>query len=177
MFYDIFVSSLGKITIAADENHVTELHIEEDRYFNNVPPSWKQNSNHPLLNKAMQEITEYFNNQRTEFDLPLSFKGTIFQEKVWNAILEIPYGKTITYKMLAEKIGSPKAIRAVGTAVGRNPICIIIPCHRILASDGSLGGYVAGLKRKEKLLSLEKSTQHPQEQAYTTHPTQFSLFE
>lgn len=101
-------------------------------------------------------MTEYFNGKRETFDLPLSFNGTSFQTKVWNELQKIPYGKTVSYMELAYKIGAPKAVRAVGTAVGRNPICILIPCHRVLASDGTMGGYVAGVQCKEQLLELER---------------------
>jgi methylated-DNA-[protein]-cysteine S-methyltransferase len=92
---------------------------------------------------------------RTRFDVPVVFDGTEFQCLVWKALQNIPSGKTVSYGSLAEAIGRPKAVRAVGTAVGRNPLCIVVPCHRVLAGDGSLGGYVAGLDRKQHLLALE----------------------
>ena len=110
----------------------------------------------PLLKKALREMDEYFKGSRTKFSVSLSPEGTAFQKKVWKALQAIPYGKTVSYKEIARRVGHPKAVRAVGTAVGSNPFCILIPCHRVVASDGSLGGYAFGLKKKEALLRLEK---------------------
>jgi methylated-DNA-[protein]-cysteine S-methyltransferase len=95
--------------------------------------------------------------KRREFDLELDFSGTPFQESVWKALREIPFGKTISYKQLAVMIRNPKAVRAVGSANGKNPIAIIIPCHRVIAADGSIGGYSGGIENKEKLLAWEKT--------------------
>ena len=108
-----------------------------------------------LIRKACLQLGEYLSGKRCDFDLPLAPQGTVFQKQVWNASCEIPYGKTITYRELAELIENPKAIRAVGAANGKNPIYIIIPCHRVIGSDGSLTGYGGGLEIKEKLLRLE----------------------
>lgn len=156
MIFDTFPSPVGKITIATDGSVITNLHIEGDRYFAHVPNDWQKNSNHQLLQKAKKALEEYFAGKRKTFDFKFGFSGTPFQQHVWKALMEIPSGKTTTYKALAEAIGNPNAVRAVGTAVGRNPICIFIPCHRVLASDGTFGGYVAGVACKSFLLALEK---------------------
>jgi len=110
----------------------------------------------PLIKKAALQFGEYFKGKRKSFNLPLTMSGTDFQMKVWNALKKIPYGKTISYGELAAMIGNPKACRAVGMANNRNPIAIIVPCHRVIGSDGSLTGYGGGLKLKSLLLELEK---------------------
>ncbi|MEE9168363.1 MAG: methylated-DNA--[protein]-cysteine S-methyltransferase, partial [bacterium] len=97
----------------------------------------------------------YFRGKRMTFSVPIRFDGTDFQNKVWHALTEIPYGQTVTYKEVAEKIGNPKAVRAVGNANNRNPIAIVVPCHRVIGADGKLVGYGGGLEMKEKLLKLE----------------------
>ena len=106
---------------------------------------------------AEKQLKEYFCGKRRAFDLPIEPNGTEFQLKVWNALCQIPYGETRSYKEIAELIGSPKASRAVGGANNKNPIMIIIPCHRVIVADGSLIGYAGGIDTKEKLLELEKS--------------------
>lgn len=110
----------------------------------------------PLIYKAYLQIIEYLQGNRKVFDLPFRFKGTAFQQKVWKALAEIPYGETRSYKQIAEAIGNPKAVRAVGMANNRNPLLVVIPCHRVIGADGRLVGYGAGLPMKEFLLNLEK---------------------
>jgi methylated-DNA-[protein]-cysteine S-methyltransferase len=107
-----------------------------------------------LLARAAAQIREYLLGRRQQFDLPLDLHGTAFQRKVWSELARIPYGKTLSYSQLARRIGKPKAVRAVGTAVGKNPICLVIPCHRVVAVNG-LGGFSGGLARKQQLLKLE----------------------
>lgn len=109
----------------------------------------------PLLAEGKGQLLEYFSGKRREFDLPLAPRGTSFREKVWAALCDIPYGETITYGQLAQRIGNPKAVRAVGQANHHNPIPIIIPCHRVVGADGSLTGYGGGLELKKALLELE----------------------
>lgn len=111
-----------------------------------------------VLNDMRKQLTAYFDGRLQKFDVPLQMTGTPFQLQVWNTLLTIPYGKTCTYSEEAAAMDRPTATRAVGSANGRNHICIIVPCHRIIASDGSLGGYTGGLKRKEFLLDLERRT-------------------
>jgi methylated-DNA-[protein]-cysteine S-methyltransferase len=109
----------------------------------------------PLLKKAAAQLREYFGGKRTEFDLPLFYNGTEFQRKVWQALIEIPFGETRSYKEIAEAVGSPRACRAVGMANHRNPLAIFIPCHRVVEHNGGLGGYAGGLEMKQYLLDLE----------------------
>lgn len=112
---------------------------------------------HPMLHKVKQQLEEYFAGQRQQFDLPLDFQGTAFQQQVWQALLSIPYGETRTYKEIAVQLGNEKAVRAVGAANGKNPISIIAPCHRVIGSSGALVGFAGGLDKKQILLSLEQS--------------------
>ncbi len=109
-----------------------------------------------VLEKACDQLNEYFAGERQQFELPLSPDGTDFQKQVWDALLTVPFGRTSTYKKQSQSIGNPKAIRAVGTANGKNPISVVIPCHRIVGSDGSLTGYAGGLSRKDWLLKHEQ---------------------
>ena len=110
----------------------------------------------PLAKETRRQLNEYFQGERREFQLPYRFAGTPFQEKVWNALTEIPYGETRSYGEIAKRIGEPKAARAVGQAVNRNPIWIVIPCHRIVGAGGKLTGYAGGLELKQQLLDLEQ---------------------
>jgi O-6-methylguanine DNA methyltransferase len=119
--------------------------------------TWDRDSN-PVLIQAVGQLEEYFTARRREFQLPLDPRGTPFQRKVWNALLDIPYGETRTYAELARSIGEPKAFRAVGAANGANPISIVIPCHRVISSGGGLGGYSGGVPLKRRLLALESGT-------------------
>ena len=108
-----------------------------------------------LIKEAHQQLSEYLKGERKSFDLPLRMKGTDFQQRVWNALLKIPYGETRSYKQIAEAIGNPKAVRAVGMANNRNPLLIVVPCHRVIGVNGKLVGYGAGIEKKEFLLRLE----------------------
>ncbi|WP_445405059.1 methylated-DNA--[protein]-cysteine S-methyltransferase [Acinetobacter vivianii] len=112
---------------------------------------------HPMLHKVKQQLEEYFAGQRQQFDLPLDFQGTAFQQQVWQALLNIPYGETRSYKEIAVQLRNEKAVRAVGAANGKNPISIIAPCHRVIGSSGALVGFAGGLDKKQILLSLEQS--------------------
>jgi methylated-DNA-[protein]-cysteine S-methyltransferase len=155
MYYNVFPSQIGNITLVTDGKSLTELHIEDDKYFVHIPKEWEKRSDDPILNKAQKELEEYFAKKRVTFTIPLEPKGTAFQHTVWNALREIPSGTTQSYMDIAKKIHKPEAIRAVGSAVGRNPLCIFIPCHRVMGSDGKFHGYVAGVERKKFLLELE----------------------
>jgi methylated-DNA-[protein]-cysteine S-methyltransferase len=119
-------------------------------------PDLIRDDDHPVLAEAARQLHEYFAGVRTRFDLPLALQGTPFQRRVWDALLEIPYGTTCSYAELARGIGAPKAVRAAGSANGANPIPIVVPCHRVIASGGGLGGYGGGLDRKQFLLALER---------------------
>lgn len=111
---------------------------------------------HPMLLRVKKQLEQYFAGQRQQFDLPLDFQGTDFQQQVWQTLLTIPYGETRSYKEIAVQIGNEKAVRAVGAANGRNPISIIAPCHRVIGSSGALVGFAGGLDKKQILLSLEQ---------------------
>lgn len=116
-----------------------------------------KNQSHKILKEAAKQIKDYIEGKRTEFDIPLDTKGTPFQQQVWDELCRIPFGKTISYRELAKRIKNPKAVRAVGSANGKNSICVIIPCHRVIAADGSLGGFSAGLDIKKRLLAIEQA--------------------
>ena len=120
-----------------------------------VPTSITNDVDALLLNEACRQLQEYFALERQEFQLPLSMSGTLFQKSAWEAMLTIPYGQTISYAEEARRAGHPAALRAIGNANGRNPLAIIVPCHRVIASNGTIGGYSSGLDRKRFLLRLE----------------------
>ncbi len=114
-----------------------------------------EDKKHPILLETQKQLNEYFSGQRKVFDLPLDFEGTEFQQKVWQALLTIPFGETRSYKQIAEQLGNVKAVRAVGAANGKNPISIIAPCHRVVGANGKLVGFAGGLENKDILLKLE----------------------
>lgn len=116
-----------------------------------------EEAQHPVLLETARQLNEYFAGQRRQFDLPLDFEGTAFQQKVWQALLSIPFGETRSYKQIAEQIGHAKAMRAVGAANGKNPISIIAPCHRVVGANGKLVGFAGGLENKSILLEIEGS--------------------
>jgi len=143
-----YQSPVGCLEIGASGNKITRLiFCQESDVVEQV--------HNPALQQCCKELDEYFAGKRKHFDVAIAFSGTSFQHKVWEELLQIPYGKTISYADLAKAAGSPKACRAVGSANGKNPIAIIIPCHRVIASNGELGGYAHGLEVKKQLLKLE----------------------
>lgn len=119
-------------------------------------PSWQRSDTHPVLDQALTQLRQYFVGQRQVFQLPLAAHGTAFQARVWDELIRIPYATTTTYQRIAESLGQPSASRAVGLANGRNPLGIIVPCHRVIGSSGQLTGYAGGLTRKRLLLDLEQ---------------------
>jgi methylated-DNA-[protein]-cysteine S-methyltransferase len=152
--YRMHESPLGKLILAASEQGLCGLYFDEHRHFKG-PDGWVASDTHPYLQQAAGQLDEYFAGRRQRFDLPLDLSGTPFQLKVWKQLSEVQYGRTASYLSHAEASGAAHAVRAVGTAIGRNPVCIIVPCHRIVASNGSLAGYAGGLERKRILLALE----------------------
>lgn len=148
-YWDTMESRVGTLTIICDEEAITGLEFLVKEPFEGI----KKRT--PLLERAVLQLEEYMDGKRKSFDLPLKPEGTEFQKKVWNALLDIPYGETRSYKDIAVFIGNPKACRAVGMANNRNPISIIIPCHRVIGANGSLVGYGGGLPIKIELLNLE----------------------
>ncbi len=142
-----FKTPLGIATIAGDENGIAVISIADHGEVTTEIPI--------VLQEAITQLNEYFNKTRTNFTFKLNPKGTDFQQKVWKGLLEIPYGKTMSYLELSKKLGDVKAIRAVASANGKNPLWIVVPCHRVIGKDGSLTGYAGGLWRKKELLELE----------------------
>lgn len=143
-----FNSPIGPMIATADDNALIALDFIDH-------PCVIETSAHPLLLQLEDELSEYFEGKRTSFTLPLNPAGTLFQKSVWKTLLKIPYGETISYTNEAKMLGNPKATRAVANANGKNPIPILIPCHRVIASNGGLGGYNGGINKKEFLLKLE----------------------
>ncbi|HBV49740.1 MAG TPA: cysteine methyltransferase [Alistipes sp.] len=141
---------VGPVTVTATERAVTAV-----RFGAAGPAVGQAGDLPPVLRQAVEELREYFAGERREFTLPLAPAGTPFQQQVWAALREIPYGATCSYGRIAGRIGRPKACRAVGMANNRNPIAIVVPCHRVVGASGALVGYAAGLEVKEKLLALE----------------------
>ena len=145
-----YYTSLGKITIVQEENYITKIYFGESKEVNS------NNIETELIKDAKIQIEEYLNGKRKKFNLPINPKGTEFQKKVWKSLMKIPYGKTLSYKEIANFIGNKNASRAVGMANNKNPILIVIPCHRVIGSNGNLIGYAGGIGMKQKLLNIEK---------------------
>ena len=146
----MFESPVGTLALAAQEGMLVRL------YLPNTPTPRLMPHKTPLMEKAERQLLEYFRGERQEFDLPLAPEGTSFQKKVWQVLREIPYGQTRSYGEIADFVGSPKGFRAVGMANRRNPLPILMPCHRVIGHDGSLTGYAGGTELKRYLLELEK---------------------
>jgi methylated-DNA-[protein]-cysteine S-methyltransferase len=148
----VIASPVGKLRLVASEKGLVAIDVRS----NTAQVETSQNASaQAILKKTKQQLDQYFAGKRTSFDVALDLVGTEFQVKAWRALCRIPFGKTISYGQQASNIKKPKAFRAVGSANGKNPIPIIVPCHRVVASDGSLGGYSLGLKMKKQLLALE----------------------
>ena len=157
-------SPLGSIAIAATDKGLAGLWFAENQRY--LPPelmgpaAWPEDANHPVLQQASEQLGEYFAGRRSHFDMPLDLScGTAFQQSVWQALLAIPQGEVVSYGEVSRRIGKPAAVRAVGGAVGRNPVSIIVPCHRVMGTNGALTGYGGGLDRKSALLRLEGALQ------------------
>jgi len=155
VYYKLFPSTLGTMVLASDGDALTGAWFDGQRHQPAQGPSWERRPRLSILLRAEAELAEYFAAERTVFTLPLAAAGTPFQREVWSAIAAVPYGETTAYRELAERIGRPASIRAAGAATGRNPLSIIVPCHRVLGADGTLTGYAGGLDRKRALLALE----------------------
>jgi len=148
LFNDYLATPLGSMQISADEHAVKSIYfVEEQRRRASKPNT--------MTDLAVQQLNEYFNNKRQSFDLPLAPEGTAFQQEVWQALLTIEHGKTCSYSDIAGLINKPKAMRAVGAANGRNPLTIVVPCHRVIGRNGALTGYAFGMERKAWLLNHE----------------------
>ena len=153
--FEYYDSPLGKMLLVASDAVLTGLHFVDEKYYPGIAADWQQAPRAKMIVQARMQLDGYFAGTRTDFDLPVEPEGTNFQRVVWRALQEIPYGTTINYGTLARRIGNANASRAVGAANGRNPISIVIPCHRVIGARGDLTGYAGGMARKEALLRLE----------------------
>ncbi|MGK5547034.1 methylated-DNA--[protein]-cysteine S-methyltransferase [Streptomyces sp. URMC 127] len=159
--HTVIDSPYGPLTLVATDDRLSGLYMEEQRHrppqetFGDYDP--QPHAPGSVFARTREQLEEYFAGARTAFDLPLALAGTAFQRTVWQALQEIPYGETVTYGLLAARIGRPSASRAVGLANGRNPVGIIVPCHRVVGANGALTGYGGGLPRKQRLLACERA--------------------
>ncbi|MCL6232514.1 MULTISPECIES: methylated-DNA--[protein]-cysteine S-methyltransferase [Acinetobacter] len=154
--YQFLDSPVGQLKLVAHETALVAVLWENENPNRVRLAALVEDLQHPILLKTAQQLNEYFAGKRQQFDLPLDFEGTAFQQQVWQALLTIPFGETRSYKQIAEQIGNVKAVRAVGAANSKNPISIIAPCHRVVGANGKLVGFAGGLENKEILLKIEK---------------------
>src|SRR5689334_119893 len=161
LFYKEVESPVGKLRLFASDNALVAILWEHERPDRVKLQSAKLGLRHPILLETERQLKQYFAGTRTQFELPLDARGTDFQMKVWRALREIPFGETRSYLNLATAVGSSKSSRAVGSATGKNPLSIVVPCHRVVGSNGSLTGFAGGLKIKAQLLALEARTAPP----------------
>jgi len=154
--YQFLDSPVGQLKLVAHETALVAVLWENENPNRVRLAALVEDLQHPILLKTTQQLNEYFAGKRQQFDLPLDFEGTAFQQQVWQALLTIPFGETRSYKQIAEQIGNAKAVRAVGAANSKNPISIIAPCHRVVGANGKLVGFAGGLENKEILLKIEK---------------------
>ncbi len=155
LYYDYYQSPRGRILLVADDRALTGLYFAGQKYHPRIDKQWKRADKHEPLHQAKLELSEYFDGKRTQFSVKVAPQGTPFQRAVWKSIAGVQFGQTIAYAELARRAGRPGSARAAGAATGRNPISIIVPCHRIVGSNGSLTGYAGGLAKKRALLALE----------------------
>lgn len=154
-YYTYLDSPIGPICVEGDGDFVTGLHMPQHRHWEGPNATWQQSDS--SFKAVRQQLTEYFAGERQQFEVPMKSTGTPFQLRVWEELSRIPFGVTISYAELAQRVGNPSASRAVGSANGRNPISIIVPCHRVIGANGKLTGYGGGLDKKEWLLDWERS--------------------
>jgi methylated-DNA-[protein]-cysteine S-methyltransferase len=163
LFYKEMESPVGKLKLVASTNALVAILWERERPNRIKLVMPKCEPQQPVLLKTERQLKEYFTGTRKEFHIPLEPAGTEFQKKVWRALQEIPFGQTRSYRELAKSIGSAKAVRAVGAANGRNPLSIVVPCHRVVGANGALTGFAGGLEVKAKLLAHESCRIFPRE--------------
>lgn len=157
LYFTELDSPVGRLKLVAHDAALVAVLWENEKPKRVRLATLIQQDQHPILQKTLQQLHEYFNGTRQQFELPLDFEGTAFQKSVWQALLTIPFGETRSYKDIAIQIGNVKAVRAVGAANGKNPISIITPCHRVVGANGTLVGFAGGLSNKERLLKLESA--------------------
>ncbi len=155
IWYTQIESPIDRILITSDGESLTGLHMVEHRHYEVLTDDWQRNDNAAPFAETRKQLAAYFAGELTDFDLPLAMHGTDFQKQVWRELQNIPFGQTISYGELARRIGNPNSSRAVGLANGHNPISIIVPCHRVIGTNGKLTGYGGGIERKEWLLAHE----------------------
>jgi methylated-DNA-[protein]-cysteine S-methyltransferase len=154
-YYDYYQSPRGRMLLIADDKALTGVYFIGQKYQPHIEEGWRRDIQHAPLRRAKRELAEYFSGTRTRFTVKVAPRGTPFQCAVWKAIANVGFGQTIAYAELARRAGRPGSARAAGAATGRNPIGIIVPCHRIVGSNGALTGYAGGLTKKRALLTLE----------------------
>jgi methylated-DNA-[protein]-cysteine S-methyltransferase len=153
LLYTTFASPIGELLLVGDGKRLHRLDMREGKRPVRIDPAWHRDD--AAFTDVRRQLEEYFDGSRRAFDVPLALEGNAFELRVWEALLEIEYAETASYGEIARRIGEPTAARAVGLANGRNPIAVIVPCHRVIGADGSLTGYGGGLERKRLLLDLE----------------------
>ncbi|HVB49784.1 MAG TPA: methylated-DNA--[protein]-cysteine S-methyltransferase [Burkholderiales bacterium] len=156
--YDRYDSPHGRMLLVAEGDALCGAYFTGQKHFRAPAPDWWRDPDAAPLRQARRELEEYFAGRRTRFEVPLAPEGTPFQHAVWRAIAGVPFGATISYAELARRAGRPGSARAAGAATGRNPVGVIVPCHRIVGADGSLTGYAGGLAKKRTLLALEAAS-------------------
>jgi methylated-DNA-[protein]-cysteine S-methyltransferase len=157
LLYTTMDSPIGELLLLGEGQTLRGLYMQEGRKPVRVAADWEPDAS--AFESVVEQLHEYFEGRLTEFDVPLDMHGTPFERRVWNALRDIPYGETASYGEVARRIGQPSASRAVGLANGRNPIAVIVPCHRVIGANGTLTGYGGGLERKQLLLELERGQQ------------------
>lgn len=158
LYHHLLHSPVGQLRLVSSDTSLVAVLWQGDDPRRVVLAGTVPGDAHPVLLRAAQELGEYFAGERTVFTVPLDLRGTEFQRRVWHALLDIPYGETRTYQQIAASVGTPSASRAVGAANGRNPVSILVPCHRVIGSSGKLTGFAGGLQAKASLLALEQQT-------------------
>lgn len=153
--YGFYESPCGQMLLVASDDGLSGVYFDAQKYYPSLDPQWRRDEGHFLIAQARRELAEYFGGERQVFEVALAPEGTAFQRAIWRAIASVRFGETLTYGQLAQSAGYPGMARAAGAATGRNPLTIVIPCHRIVGATGALTGYAGGLDRKRALLALE----------------------
>jgi methylated-DNA-[protein]-cysteine S-methyltransferase len=156
IYFTFYESPIQTLRLVSDGRSLIGLYMMSEKHLLTPQIDWVEDESIAPFLEAKQQLTAYFAGNSTEFDVPLQMQGTIFQQRVWEALETIPYGTTMSYGELAQQMGQPKASRAVGLANGRNPVSIIVPCHRVIGANGQLTGYGGGIERKQWLLNHER---------------------
>jgi methylated-DNA-[protein]-cysteine S-methyltransferase len=156
IYFTFYNSPIQSLRLVSDGRSLLGLYMMSEKHSLTPPSDWVEDASVDLFRETQQQLTAYFAGTLTEFDLPLQLQGTRFQQQVWDALKTIPYGTTVSYRELAQQVRQPTAARAVGLANGRNPVSIVVPCHRTIGANGKLTGYGGGIERKQWLLNHER---------------------